>query len=156
MSDGHEDDPIDPDPNALPREDLVYPEFDCSDAAGGVDADGGFDLERPIDAETAREWLTELAGGVASHDVAVEGPDGCVTLGVKPRDVALSFDADADHRGTFEVSFQFDAKAMVVGDPDDARVGARGGTGFVPVEQLTADDDEPFRCYSWVDDPTDP
>lgn len=142
------------DHHALPLEDLQYPEFSFDE--GCVDEDGGFNLERDLSPEEMSEWLDELSGGIASHDVAVEGPDGRVTMGVRPKAAAMRFDPGDDHLGEFEVTLRFDARAMVVNDPDDPKVGARGGRGFVPLSMLTGDDDpETFRCYNWIDDPSD-
>ncbi len=103
-----------------------------------------------------QEWLEDLAGGLVSHDVAVEGPDGRVTLGVAPVGAEARFSPDEDRAGEFEVTFRLRAKAMTVADPEDPKVGARGGKGFVPVAMLT-DDRDPgdFRCYNWIEDPTD-
>jgi hypothetical protein len=28
--------------------------------------------------------------------------------------------------------------------------------GFVPIKALTEGDGEEFRCYNWIDEPTDP
>lgn len=54
------------------------------------------------------------------------------------------------------MTFRLRAKALVVADPDDPKVGARGGRGFVPLAMLTGDGDvEGFRCYNWMDGPTD-
>ncbi|WP_158055269.1 hypothetical protein [Halorussus halophilus] len=140
--------------HALPLEDLQYPEYVFDE--GEIGEYGGFDLSADLDREEIRTWLEDLAGGLASHDVAVESPDGYVTLGVAPEGVEMRFDPDDDCVGEFEFSVQMRAKAMFVADdPDGEKVGARGGKGFIPIEALTTDD-EKFRCYNWVEDPTDP
>ncbi len=147
--------PIAPAEKALAPENLVYPTFEFAD--GEIDTDGGFDLQQELDRETLASWLEELAGGLRSHDVAVESPDGHVRFGVGPGEVAMSFDPDDDHRGTLSLSLDLGARAMFVSDdPDQQAVGARGGVGFIPRSMLTGDDDDAFRCYSWIDDPTDP
>ncbi|WP_323676490.1 hypothetical protein [Halorubellus sp. PRR65] len=146
--------PLEPGDHALPPDDLVYPTFAFDD--GSVDADGAFDLSRDVDRETLSSWLSDLAGAMASHDVAVESPDGHVRFGVGAKDVAMSFDPDDDHSGDLEVTVTLNAKAMFVADdPEKPAVGARGGRGFVPIEALTTDREE-FRCYNWIDDPEDP
>ena len=142
--------------HGLPPEDLQYPEFVFE--SGDIDDRGGFDLRADLDREELRAWLSDLAGGLASHDVAVQSPDGYVTLGVAPEEMAMRFDPDEDCVGEFEVTVKMRAKSMFVADdPDGEKVGARGGKGFVPVEMLDSDADaEEFRCYNWIDDPTDP
>lgn len=131
-------------------ENLEYPEFVFE--TGAVDDDGGFDLETDLDRETMAEWLEDLAGGVQSHDVAVESPDGYVTFGVGASSVEMSFDPAEDGTGDLSVTFDLRAKPMFVADdPDQPKAGARGGRGFVPVEMLTTDR-ETFRCYNWMDD----
>ncbi|PSP79551.1 hypothetical protein BRC81_04895 [Halobacteriales archaeon QS_1_68_20] len=159
-SDGLPDVPEDPeaaveaDEHALALSDLQYPEFTFEE--GSVDDDGGFDLAADLDRGEMQELLGDLAGGLVSHDVGVEGPDGRVTLGVAPEGAEMRFSPDEDHTGEFEVTVRLRAKAMTVADPDDPKVGARGGKGFVPVEMLTGDaDPADFRCYNWIDDPTD-
>lgn len=143
----------DGDHGTLDADELVYPEFVFED--GDVTGDGGFDLSRDLDAETMDRWLRDLAGALASHDLAVESPDGHVRFGVAPQGVDAAFDPD-DYRGTLEVTFRFDARAMFVADdPDQEKVGARGGKGFIPLAMLTEDLDSP-RCYNWIDDPGDP
>ncbi|WP_137284008.1 hypothetical protein [Halorussus salinisoli] len=147
----------DADDHALPPEDLRYPEFVFED--GGIADDGSFDLDADLDREELREWVEDLTGGLASHDVAVESPDGYVTLGVAPDGVRMSFDPDESGVGDFEVTVEMRVKAMFVADdPDGEKVGARGGKGFVPVKALTedGDGDGEYRCYNWIDDPTDP
>ena len=141
------------DDHALPLEGLQYPTFEFEE--GSVGEDGSFDLEANLDREEMREWLEEFAGGLGSHDVAVEGPDGRVILGVAPEGAQMGFDPGENHVGEFEVTFKLRAKAMVVNDPDDPKVGARGGKGFIPLAMLTDDEDKPYRCYNWIDDPTD-
>ncbi|WP_276299915.1 hypothetical protein [Halorussus lipolyticus] len=153
MSDDHAEEDHD---HGLPPEDLQYPEFVFEE--GEIADDGGFDLQTDLDREELREWVEDLAGGLASHDIAVESPEGYVTLGVAPEGAEMSFDPDDEGVGDFEVTLQMRAKAMFVADdPEGEKVGARGGKGFVPIEALTgeADSDE-FRCYNWIDDPTDP
>ncbi|SFR70233.1 hypothetical protein [Halogeometricum limi] len=148
-------DTIEPAPDALSEADLQYPTFAFDD--GAMTPRGGFDLERDLTPEEMREWVSELAGGIGSHDVAVESPDRHATLGVRPRAVSMSFDPDEEYRGTFEVTFTMDAKVMLTGDADAPKAGARGGTGFVPRAMLTDDrDPTQFRCYNWIADPTDP
>lgn len=160
MSDGndetndHEDSDAPEDDHGLPPEDLQYPEYVFEE--GEIDPDGGFDLSADLDREEIQTWLEDLAGGLASHDVAVESPDGYVTFGVAPEGVEMQFDPDEDGAGEFEFSVQMRAKAMFVADdPEGEKVGARGGKGFIPIEALTTDQ-ETFRCYNWVEDPTDP
>lgn len=137
----------------LSADELVYPEFDFDD--GDVGADGSFDLSRSLDWEEMETWLRDLADGLNTHDVAVESPGGHVRFGVAPQGVDASFDPE-DYRGTLEVTFRFDAKAMFVGDdPEKPKVGARGGTGFIPLAMLTDDLENP-RCYNWIDDPGNP
>lgn len=140
--------------HTLPEEKLQYPTFTFDE--GEVSEQGGFDLSRELDRAAMRAWLEDLAGGLASHDVAVESPDGYVSFGVGPGDVEMRFDPDEQFRGELEVTFRLPAKAMFVsGDPDQPKVGARGGRGFIPVEMLTEDRDV-YRCYNWIDDPSDP
>lgn len=151
-----EPEPIEPAENALPPEKLNYPEFVFDE--GDVDADGGFDLSQGLDREGLVTWLRDLADGLESHDIAVESPDGHVTFGVGAGDVRMAFDPDETHRGTLSVHFDLKAKAMFVADdPTKRKVGARGGVGFIPLSMLTDDrDPASYRCYSWIDDPTDP
>ncbi|UPW02163.1 hypothetical protein M0R88_08725 [Halorussus gelatinilyticus] len=142
--------------HGLPPEDLQYPEFVFEE--GEVGPDGSFDLAADLDRDKLREWVEDLAGGLASHDVAVESPEGYVTLGVAPEGVSTSFDPDESGVGAFEFTVEMRAKAMFVADdPDGEKVGARGGKGFIPIEMLTGDGDaEEFRCYNWMDDSSDP
>jgi hypothetical protein len=143
----------DADDHALAPEDLQYPEFVFEE--GDVSERGGFDLETPLDRDEMGAWLEDLAGGLTSHDVAVESSEGHVRFGVGPKAVEMSFDPDEECRGELEITFRLNAKAMFIADdPTKPKVGARGGTGFIPVEMLTEDRDV-FRCYSWIDDPTD-
>lgn len=140
--------------HVLPLEELQYPTLVLE--SGTVRDDGSVDGERELDREAMADWLEDLAGGLASHDVAVEAPDGRVTLGVAPEGADVSFDPDSGSVGDFEVTFRLRARAMVVADPDDPKVGARGGRGFVPLAMLTEDADPgEYRCYNWIDDPTD-
>jgi hypothetical protein len=142
------------DGHALPPEDLQYPEFVFDD--GEVGDRGGFDLAQSLSREELVAWLEDLAGGLESHDVAVESPDGHVRFGVGPGDVEVSFDPDDEFRGELEFTVRLGAKVMFASDdPDAEKVGARGGKGFVPLEQLTDEADD-YRCYNWIDDPTDP
>lgn len=142
------------DDHVLPPDDLQYPEFVFE--AGDVGDRGGFDLTQVLSREEMIQWLDDLGGGLTSHDIAVESPDGHVRFGVSPKDVAMRFDPDENFRGELEVTFRLNAKAMfVAGDPTKQKVGARGGRGFIPIQMLTSDKDI-FRCYSWIDDPTDP
>lgn len=144
---------IQPDPAALDADELRYPEFDFPD--GSVARDGRFDLVRDRDHEEMAEWLRDLAGALDSHDLAVEGSDRRATLGVGPDEVEMAFDPDGDHRGTFEVTVRFRAKLMDCVDADAPKVGARGGSGFVPLAMLIGDrNPAQFRCYNWIDDPT--
>ena len=140
----------------LPPEALQYPEFVFED--GEIGDDGSFELEADLDREELREWLSDLAGGLASHDVAVESPDGYVTLGIAPEGVEMEFDPEEGGAGEFEFTVEMRAKPMFVADDSDGeKVGARGGKGFVPVEMLTADADaSDFRCYNWIDESGDP
>jgi hypothetical protein len=140
--------------HALTPENLQYPEFVFDE--GEVRERGGFDFQQSLSREELVAWLEDLAGGLRSHDVAVESPDGHVRFGVGSGDVAVSFDPDDEFRGDLELTVRLDARVMFVGDdPDAEKVGARGGKGFVPVEQLTDESDD-YRCYDWIDDPTDP
>lgn len=145
------------DDHALPPEELVYPTLSFEDAP--VAEDGGFEGSRDLDREAMADWLEDLANALRTHDLAVESPDGHVRLGVAPEGVDAGFDPGPpeDGRvGDLTVAFRFRAKPMFVAeDPDATAVGARGGKGFVPVEQLTTDRDT-FRCYNWIEDPTDP
>lgn len=154
---GVPDEPPDPATadHVLPDEKLRYPEFTFE--AGSMASDGGFALERSLDREPMREWLADLRGGLASHDVAVSTPTDVAVFGVGGGDVSMSFDPDDDHRGTLEVTFSLDAKLLAFSDePDERRAGARGGAGFVPLEMLTSDrDPSSFRCYNWIGDPID-
>lgn len=146
---------IEPSEHALSPEELVYPTFEFE--AGEIDDDGGFDLQQDLDRETLASWLEELAGGLRSHDVAVESPDGHVRFGVGAGDAEMSFDPDENYRGTLSVTLDLPARAMFVSDdPDAPAVGARGGVGFIPRSMLTDDEEGEYRCYSWIDDPTDP
>ncbi len=146
--DADADDHAEGDDHALSPEDLQYPEFVFED--GEIAEDGAFDLETDLDREAMADWLSDLAGGMASHDVAVESPDGYVTFGVGASGVEMTFDPEADGVGDLEVTFKLRAKPMFVADdPDQPKAGARGGTGFIPIEMLTTDR-ETFRCYNWM------
>lgn len=140
--------------HALPEEKLKYPEFVFED--GAVGDNGSFALSQNLSREEMAEWLRDLAAGLESHDVAVESPDGHVTFGVGAGDVSMEFDPDENYRGTLSVTFDLKSKAMFVADdPTKQKAGARGGKGFIPLSMLTSDQ-ETFRCYNWIDDPSDP
>lgn len=140
--------------HALPEEKLNYPEFVFED--GDVDENGAFDLSQGLSREEMAEWLRDLADGLESHDVAVESPDGYVTFGIGADNVSMAFEPDEEYRGTLSVTFDLKSKAMFVSDdPAKQKAGARGGSGFIPLSMLTSDRDV-FRCYNWIDDPTDP
>lgn len=154
LSPGDEDLPDGDDPeHALPEADLQYPTLAFED--GAVEPDGSFQLSTTTDREEMGAMATDLAGGLSSHDLGVETPDGVTTLGVAPDGVEVSFDPDDDHSGDLEITFRLSAKAMSVDDGSAETVGARGDTGFVPLSMLT-DDRERYRCYSWIDDAADP
>lgn len=144
---------IEPADHALARSDPQYPEFTFEE--GTIEADGGFDLRRELDREEMRAWLSDVTGALESHDFGVEAPDRRVTLGVAPKAAVFSFDPDENHSGELEVTFQLRAKVMVVNESDDPKVGARGGKGFIPLAMLTDEDDREYRCYNWIEDPTD-
>lgn len=150
------DQPPDPETEShvLPDEKLRYPEFAFED---GEMVDGRFELERSLDREGMREWLEELSGGLASHDVGVSTADETAIFGVGAGDVSMSFDPDDEHRGTLEVTFSLNAKLMTFSDdPEERRAGARGGEGFIPIEMLTTEKEpQTFRCYNWIRDPID-
>lgn len=140
--------------HALPEEKLNYPEFVFED--GEVGENGAFDLSQGLSREEMAEWLRDLADGLESHDIAVESPDGYVTFGIGADNVSMAFDPNEEYRGTLSVTFDLKSKAMFVADdPTKKKAGARGGSGFIPVEMLTSEQDL-FRCYNWIDDPTDP
>ena len=142
------------DDHVLPSADLQYPEFVFED--GDVSERGAFDLGQSLSREEMIQWLDDVSGGLTSHDVAVESPDGHVRFGVSPKAVEMRFDPDENFRGDLEITFRLNAKAMFVADdPTKQKVGARGGRGFIPIQMLTSDK-EVFRCYSWIDDPADP
>ncbi|MFC7081557.1 hypothetical protein [Halorussus caseinilyticus] len=157
MTDERDDasDESDSEDHGLPPEDLQYPEFVFEE--GEIADDGSFELDADLDRDELRAWVEDLAGGLASHDIAVESPDGYVTLGVAPEGASMSFDPDESGVGEFAVTVEMRAKAMFVADdPEGEKVGARGGKGFVPIEALTGESDDEYRCYNWIDDPTDP
>lgn len=147
--------PPDPETTAhvLPDDKLEYPDFTFED--GSVDDDGTFTLEKSLDREEMREWLEDLRGGLASHDVGVSTSDETCLFGVGGGDVSVSFEPDDEHRGQLEFTFAVDAKLVAFSDdPEDRKAGARSGGGFIPVEMLTSDRDaRTFRCYNWIDDP---
>lgn len=147
---------IEADEHALPPEDLVYPTLSFED--GSVGENGRFRGSRDLDRAAMAGMLEDLAGALRTHDLAVESDDRHVRLGIAPEGVDVRFDPgpSGDDASDLSITFQLRAAPMFVaddaaGDP----VGARGGKGFVPVEQL-ATDRESFRCYNWIDDPTDP
>ncbi|WP_266075536.1 hypothetical protein [Haladaptatus caseinilyticus] len=136
------------DDHALSPDELRYPEFVFE--GGTIGDDGSFALETDLDRAEMAEWLSDLADGMASHDVAVESPNGYVTFGVGASGVEMSFEPEDGGVGDFEVTFKLRAKPMFVADdPDQPKAGARGGTGFIPIEMLTTDR-ETFRCYNWM------
>ena len=139
--------------HALPEADLHYPTLEFDD--GAVEPDGTFELSTETSRDEMGAVATDLAGALSSHDLGVETPDGFTTLGIAPKGVDVSFDPDEDHRGELEVTFRLSAKAMFVADDGAEQVGSRGGQGFVPLKMLTEDRDL-YRCYSWVDDPSNP
>ncbi|GAA0196152.1 hypothetical protein ACFFQF_31595 [Haladaptatus pallidirubidus] len=142
------------DDHVLPSEDLLYPEFTFEE--GDVGDRGEFDLSRSISREEMIQWLDDISGGLTSHDIAVESPGGHVRFGVSPKDVEMQFSPDDDFRGDLEITFRLNAKAMFVADdPTKQKVGARGRRGFIPIQMLTSEK-EIFRCYNWIDDPSDP
>lgn len=145
---------VDPDdPHVLSPEELVYPELAFED--GDIGADGAFDLSAELDRDELAAWLEDLAGALTSHDLAVESPDGHVTFGIAPVGMDASFDPDEDLVGELAFTVKLRAKPMFVADdPEGVKVGSRGGKGFIPIEQLTTDR-ESFRCYNWIEDPTD-
>lgn len=145
---------IEPSENALSPDDLQYPEFVFEE--GDIDQTGSFDLEQSQNREEMGEWLSDLAGGLVSHDIAVESPNRHVIFGIRPDTVSMAFDPDEDHRGKLEVTFTLDAKIMTAQDPDSPKIGARGGRGFIPIEMLTTDrEPEHFRCYNWIENPVE-
>lgn len=139
--------------HALPDEDLHYPTIEFED--GAVDADGAFDLLKGTNRDEMGAVATDLAKALSSHDLGIETPDGFTTLGIAPKDIEVSFEPDDTHRGELKFTFRLSAKAMFVADDEAEKVGSRGRKGFVPLEMLTGDRDI-YRCYSWVDDPSDP
>lgn len=140
--------------HALPEEKLNYPEFVFED--GEIGDSGAFELSQGLSREEMAAWLRDLADGLESHDIAVESPDGHVTFGVGSDEVSMAFEPDKNYRGTLSVTFDLKSKAMFVADdPTKPKAGARGGKGFIPLSMLTSDQ-ETFRCYNWIDDPTDP
>lgn len=150
----NEDGEIECSDNALPPEKLVYPTFEFDEP--GIDETGGFHLEQGVDREAMIEWLRDLADGLESHDVGVEDPDRHVRFGVGSDAVEMDFEPGEGHRGELTVTFRLKSRAIFVAD-DLAQqdVGARGGSGFIPLSMLTTDRDL-FRCYNWIEDPTDP
>lgn len=145
---------IEDDDHVLNPEDLQYPELVFEE--GDIDDDGGFDLAEDLTYEEMGRWLSDLQDALKTHDLAVESPDGHVRFGVGPKDVRVQFDPDENGRGEIAVTFTLKAATMFVADdPEKPKVGARGGRGFVPIEQLTTDR-ERFRCYNWIEDHLDP
>ena len=152
---GVPDAPPDPEttPHVLAPSQLQYPTFSFDE--GEISPTEGFDLRKELDRAELREWLEALAGGLASHDVAVAGPEHRVTFGVGAGDVRMTFDPDESHRGTIQVTFSLPAKALVYSPVDATEVGARGGRGFIPLSMVAEDrPPEEYRCYNWIDDPT--
>jgi len=145
---------FDADPHVLPEEDLVYPTFEFPSEE--ISQETGFDCRRNLDREEMGEWLESLAGALVSHDLAIEGENLRATFGVAPDDVRMSFEPDEKQRGTLSITLSLDAKVMRYENADDRPLGARGSRGFIPIEMLT-DDRDPgeYRCYNWIDDPTD-
>ncbi len=139
--------------HGLPEADLQYPTIEFED--GKVEPDGSIDLSKETDRAEMSEVARAIADALSSHDLGVKTPEGATTFGVGPGSVDLSFDPDGDHRGEVELTFRLPAKAMFVDDGSGETVGARGGEGFVPLSMLT-EDEETFRCYSWIDDPESP
>lgn len=139
--------------HVLPDDELNYPtlRFD----SGAIETDASFDLSSQLDREEMADWATSVADALGSHDLGVATEDGLVTFGVAPDGVDATFEADDDHRGTLEVTFRLSGKAMFVAGENDAVVGSRGDTGFVPLAMLS-EEEELYRCYSWIDDPEDP
>lgn len=146
-----------PDPetaeHVLPDSKLQYPEF-CFEE-GTMRSDAGFDLQRSLDREALREWLADLRGGLASHDVGVSTETDTAIFGIGDGDVSVSFEPDDAYRGRLEFTFSLNAKLMTFSDdPEERRAGARNGEGFIPIEMLTAErDPDSFRCYNWIGDP---
>lgn len=139
--------------HALSEDDLDYPTFEFEE--GTVGDDGEFDLQQGTTYDEMAEFAEGLAGALSSHDLGVSTPEGFLTLGVGPQAVEASFDPGENHRGELAITFRLSAKAMYVADGDEAVVGARGDTGFVPLSMLT-DDRELHRCYNWIEDPEAP
>lgn len=139
------------DDHVLALEDLRYPEFEFD--SGSIAADGSFDLWAELDRERMHDWLTNLADGLVSHDIAVETADKRVTLGVAPEGINCSFDPGTENTGSVTFTIELSGKAMTVQNADDPKVGARGGRGFIPKAMLT-EADGPYRCYNWIEDPT--
>lgn len=152
---GVPDAPPDPEttPHVLAPSQLQYPTFTFDE--GEISPTEGFDLRKELDREELCESLEALAGGIASHDVAVAAPEHRVTFGVGAGAIRMSFDPDDSHRGTIQVTFSLPAKALVYSSVDATEVGARGGKGFIPFSMVTEDrPPEEYRCYNWIDDPT--
>lgn len=150
----NEDGEIESGEHALPAEKLVYPTFEFD--GDGIDDNGRFDLSQDVDREGMITWLRDLADGLESHDVGVEDPERHVRFGVGSDAVEMAFDPDDDHRGELTVTFRLKSRAIFVADDLEKRdVGARGDVGFIPLSMLTTDR-ETFRCYNWIEDPTDP
>jgi len=142
------------DSHVLPEDELVYPTFAFD--TGDVSVDEEFRLAQELDREEMQSWLDSLAGGLGSHDIAVEGENDRATFGVAPEDVQISFEPGEGERGRLSVTFSLDATVVRVVDADERPLGARGERGFIPTAMLTGDrDPDEFRCYNWVDDPTE-
>lgn len=154
LTGANEDGEIELADTALPTEKLVYPTFEFEE--GAIDDNGGFDMTQDVDRDAMISWLRDLADGLESHDVGVEGPDRHVRFGVGSDAVEMAFDPDENHRGELAVTFRLKSRAIFVADDlEKPDVGARGDVGFIPLSMLTTDR-EKFRCYNWIEDPTDP
>lgn len=146
-----------PDPattdHVLEDEQLCYPDFTFEE--GTISPVDGFALDRSLTRSEMCEWLTELAGGLTSHDIGVSTPTSTAIFGVGAQGVSMAFEPDENHRGILEVTFRLPAKVMTLSNDPDVRVaGSRGGVGFIPKTMLTTDQ-ELFRCYNWIEDPID-
>lgn len=139
--------------HSLPDADLHYPTIEFEN--GEVASNGALALSKETNRDEMGSVATALAGALASHDLGIATPDGFTTFGIAPQGVEMSFEPDENHRGDLEITFRLSAKTMFVADDDDAKVGSRGGKGFVPLSMLTEDRDL-YRCYSWIDDPENP
>lgn len=152
------DQPPDPeaDDHVLPDDALRYPDlhFDGS----GLDPESGFFLSADPDREVLGELLDDLAAALDSHDLGVTADDGHVVFGIAPDETTLDYEPDdeGERTGELELSVRLRAKVMVQSDDPEEKTGSRAGRGFVPLAELTGDDDRQFRCYNWVEDPFEP